>query len=108
MKTYPWMRDLWKGGEILTREQFVATYYPKYSRPYQSPTGIHTYRNKAGRMVVARSTPASYQAQVTKRANIIDESYSQYVALMTEANRHLIPHPSHPMNPISPSTKGPS
>lgn len=58
----------------MTREEFVAKYLPKYSRPYVAPMGIRL--DKQGRPV--RSTPGSYQAQVTKRENTIAEVYAAY------------------------------
>lgn len=63
-------------GEPLTRDEFIARYFPKYVQPYSLPTGIRI--NARGR--VAMGNKSHRQAQETKRANIVDSHYSQYLA----------------------------
>lgn len=84
----PWLRDLvllpTPPPPPLSREDFVAQYFPKYVQPYQPPRGIRMVRGKRGDLHVQMSTKASTQAQVTTRERRIDEGFADYLALYAE------------------------
>ncbi len=63
-------------SEPLSREEFTARYFPKYARPYELPPGLRL--NSHGRVMMGNKSHR--QAQETKRANIVDGHYSQYLA----------------------------
>jgi hypothetical protein len=60
---------------LLSRDEFVLKYMPKYARAYSLPTGIRLHKNGRPKMVCK----GTFQTQITKRNNIIDSVYSQYV-----------------------------
>lgn len=80
MRDQPWYRD-WvladpaKPPARLSRDEFVAEYFPRYVEPYRAPTGIRLRPN--GRMMT--SSPGSVRAQQTKRHNRVETAYAAYV-----------------------------
>ena len=65
---------------MLSREEFVARFFPRYREPYRPPSGIRMVRGASGALRVQMSTDASRKGQETKRRNRIDAAYADYCA----------------------------
>lgn len=61
---------------LLTRQEFVTKYLPKYAQEYRPPIGIRL--NARGRPMM--SSRGSINAQVTKRERVIDECFVAYLS----------------------------
>lgn len=80
-----WMDDLMRPLEVpalLTREGFIAKYFPQYAKSYEPPKGIRLAKPKKDEKIgkPITSTKGSIQAQQTRRNHRIDAAYSDYIS----------------------------
>lgn len=75
----PWIADLVRtlNAVKLSRDEFVAKYFPKYVKPWKPNYRIQVKPN--GRCV-RMPIPGDYKSQETKRTNKINEAYESYLA----------------------------
>lgn len=76
-----WITDLVRelNPTKLSRERFVAKYFPQYVKEWRPDYRIHLRPDgRPTRM----PTRGDFKAQTTKRSNIIDREYNQYLAIL--------------------------
>lgn len=86
----PWISDLLSlrpGAVALTREAFVARYFPRYVEPWRPDCRIRLRPD--GRPT--RTLPGNTKAQNTKRTNRVDVAFASYLETFAEAERMNAP-----------------
>lgn len=76
----PWLKDFLalEAPARLTREEFVARYLPKYSKPYVPRSGILMRGNGKGCRVV--NTGSGAKSAIARRENRISEAFEAYLS----------------------------
>lgn len=93
----PWVHHLLmqRAPVLMTREQFVAQYFPRYVFAYRPPSGIRLSKPRPGASHghVIMSTAGSVKSQETKRTNRIDSAFASYLATFAEVQKLNMPKP---------------
>lgn len=76
----PWMEF---GSEIpiLSKEEFVAKYIPKYQNPYKFNYGLEGFKLRKNSCYPVDHKPSHNVAQQTKRDRFVEAVYQRYLSI---------------------------